>query len=76
MIIFPVKVFIYRYYAMMDNTLAKKCRKPPKNHPFFCRNSIINFVFLYQYLKNDGMGTNLHPYISFSTKVCSAAVNR
>ena len=33
MIIFPVKVFIYRYYAMMDNTLAKKCRKPPKNHP-------------------------------------------
>ena len=32
MIIFHVKVFIYRYYAMMDNTLAKKCRKPPKNH--------------------------------------------
>ena len=32
MIIFHVKMFIYRYYAMMDNTLAKKCRKPPKNH--------------------------------------------
>ena len=33
MIIFPVKVFIDRYYAMMGNTLAQKCRKLPKNHP-------------------------------------------
>ena len=30
-IIFPVKVFIFRYYAMMDNTPAKKCQKLPKN---------------------------------------------
>ena len=31
LIIFPVKVFIFRYYAMMDNTSENKCRKQPKN---------------------------------------------
>ena len=46
MIIFPVKVFIFPYYAMMDNTSAKKCRKSPKNRhirppfsPFYLNNS-------------------------------------
>ena len=33
---FPVKVFIFRYYEMMDNTPAKKCRKSPKNSPQNC----------------------------------------
>ena len=44
LIIFPVKVFIFRYYEMMDNTPAKKCRKSPKNRhiqlpfsPFYLR---------------------------------------
>ena len=31
MMIFPVKVSIFCYYAMMDNQPAKKCRKSPKN---------------------------------------------
>ena len=31
LIIFPVKVFIFRYKSMMDNTPAKKYRKSPKN---------------------------------------------
>ena len=49
MIIFPVKVFIFRYYAMMNNTLAKKCRKSPKNRhirppfsPFCLRKCLTN----------------------------------
>ena len=37
MMIFPVKVFIFRYYAMMDNTpaLRENAEKPPKksSHP-------------------------------------------
>ena len=35
MIIFPVKVFIFRYYAMMDNTPAKEMPKitQKSSHP-------------------------------------------
>ena len=33
LIIFPVKVFIFHYKAMMDNTPAKECRKYTKIVP-------------------------------------------
>ena len=49
LIIFPVKVFIFCYKSMMDNTPAKNCRKPPKNRharppfsPFYLRKCLTN----------------------------------
>ena len=49
MITFPVKVFIFRYYAMMDNKPAKKCGKSQKNRhirppfsPFYLRKYLTN----------------------------------
>ena len=49
LIIFPWKVFIFRYKSMMDNTPAKKCRKSPKN-----RHIRPPFSYLRKCLTNSG----------------------
>ena len=73
MIIFPVKVFIFRYYAMKDNTLAKKCRKSPKNRhirppfsPFYLRKCLNNSG---RYILSQGTEDN-------SNAICSLKGNQ
>ena len=70
LIISPVKVFIFRYFTMMDNTPAKKCRKSHKNRhirppfsPFYLRKCLTNSG---RYILSQGTEEN-------SNAICSLA---
>ena len=54
LIIFPVKVSIFRSKAMMDNTPAKKCRKPPKITQKLSHPAAIFSVYLRKCMTNGG----------------------